>query len=113
MNSEIKSAAELEEAIDNLKQNRELQKEALANNFNTKIESLKPASLFKSSVADIRSNKGFQKKAFMIVSVTVSMILLKKMFAKRPLGAIRMMLASAVISGIVKTIINKKSSPST
>ncbi len=105
---EIRSAGELEGAIDQLEKSKERQQEQLADSFRDKMESLKPRNIIKSSVTELSSTP-FKKKMLIVAATTLTVILLKKVLTSRGSGSLRTIIVGAAISGIVKEIFRHKS----
>lgn len=109
MIKDIKSAGDLEEVINQLEKNKEAQQAELSVNFRNKMDSLNPINIIKSSVTDFNSNTPLSKKIILFAATTLGVIVLSKILKLRFSGGLRMMIASAALSKIIKGVIKDKS----
>jgi hypothetical protein len=102
----ITTAAELEDAIEQLQRKAALQKEALGTQFNVMVESLKPANLLKSAVHNMAEKPGLVNTA---LGTTVAMgagALSKKLIMGKSGGLIKKLLGGVAEFAISRAVAN-------
>ena len=113
MTTDINDGASLDDAIENLEKTRDIQREELTGKFHDKVDSLKPANIIRSSVSSLKSNPSLKKRIAIGAATGVSLFILKKVLPRRWAGGLQLMIVSAIVSAVVKTVLNKGQIPAT